>query len=139
MPSIEPPSSLSPTDSLARYATQSNHFNTFGATFLLFMPHKKSLLLSVFCTTALEVDDIMEIAWKNLPFKVYGHGPSFVAFIKGLGLEIDYDKDPERHANVYEWPDSKDGQKNLAQKLAREVNKLEAFHLYPQPIEPVTP
>jgi hypothetical protein len=103
------------------------------------MPNTKNMQLSVFCTTGLTVEEITNVARDNIPGKVYGHGLSFVAFIRGLGLSIDYDNEPEKHANVIGWPENKDGQKNLAQKLSREVNSSEAFCRYPEPIEPLNP
>ena len=133
MTSSEQPT-LEQTDVLSRYATHSNHFNTFGITPRAFLPDKH-LRLSVFCTTDQVLEEIIDIAKANVQGKVYGHGSCTVSFIEGLGLNIDYNNEPERHADIINWPLTKDEQKNFAQKLSVKVNQTEAFRLYPEPIQ----
>ena len=129
MPSASVSLTLKPTDQLSRYAIHSNHFNTYGVTSLAFMP-PKDRKLSVFCTTDLSLQDIKNLAKKNLSGKVYGHAPFFPATAEALGLSADYNNEPERHVDIINWPEKKEQQKTLARRLAEAVNEAGTFVPY---------
>ena len=135
MPSAEPAPTLEPTDLLSRYATRSKHYNTYGITPGAFMPNTKDMRLSVFCTTGLSYEETVAIAEENTPV-AYGHGSSLVSFIRSLGLDADYNNDPHRHVDIIGWPEAKDRQKSLAQKLSKEVNSSGNFCRYLEATKP---
>lgn len=120
---------LRPTDQLSRYATRSNHFNTFGVTYLAFMP-PRDLKLSVYCTTDLALAEIKDVARENLSGNVYGHAAFFPASVEVQGLGTDYNNEPERHVDIITWPEDKGQQKTLARRLAEAVNGVGAFCPY---------
>jgi hypothetical protein len=107
---------------LARFLTQSGHFSptTHRVKQSAFLP-AKSLELSIFNIDKLIPHKIWELADKyvlSAERKVYGYAKIFSDIIYNNKLKIDYNNNPERHANIIGWPTEKDEQKLLAIELA---------------------
>lgn len=122
------PSTLSGSESLARYLTQSNHYNlqTYSVMPRAFEP-PSDLRLSVFRINGLSDLEV----WKNgqvnvidkmpQPRPLYGFADIKVLEVQATNLTVDPDDTPPRHACIVGWPEgesNKSKRKLLAQELA---------------------
>jgi len=84
------------------------------------------LKLSVFQTKNLSEKNIWDIGERHVaqPRKktLYGRGDVTVASVQKIGLKIDPDNEPPRHAGIIGWPEGKSEQKSLAQELAEQAS-----------------
>ena len=75
--------------------------------------------LSVYRVFKLIASQIFDLAKKSRPgANVYGFAEILVFQVREVGLNIDPDNDPPRHATVTGWPDGKSARLSLCQKLA---------------------
>lgn len=106
---------------LARFSVESGKIANQTAKLDLFEPNSK-LELSVFCVVDLDESEITEIG-KGVVEKhqtaksLYGWAEFSKSVLKGMGLQIKCDNDPERHANILGWPQDYDARIEKAQDL----------------------
>lgn len=118
---------LKANEALARFLLQRNRFNlnnyTVKSTAFMPYPYQK---LSVFRIKELSEAKIWEIGERfvsqPLSKNLYGRADIVVAVIQNVGLQIDPDNIPPRHANIIGWPKEKSEQKLLAIELAGKAN-----------------
>lgn len=122
------PSTLSGSGSLARYLTQSNHYNprTYSVMPRAFEP-PSDLRLSVFRINGLSDLEVWENGQVNVidkmpqPRPLYGFADIKVLEVQATSLTVDPDNTPPRHACIVGWPEgesNKSKRKLLAQELA---------------------
>lgn len=123
---------LQPDDGITRYLFR-KEYNAekqivFPDTFLpRHDPALNAPATSVFLTTGLSESDI----WQNGQVHVaavrnrtlLARGDLFVRNVTDIGLRVQEDKSPSKHANIIGWPDVEeyDVRLSLAQRLARET------------------
>lgn len=119
------PSSLRGSESLARYLTQSNHFNlrTYSVRPKAFDP-PPNLRLSVFRIDGLSAQEIWTNGQINVinrmpqPRPLYGFANIKVLEVQATSLTVDPDDNPPRHASIVGWPQDKSERILLTQELA---------------------
>lgn len=82
-----------------------------------FLP-PKDLRLSVFLTQSLSSEQIWILGKRYLGANVYGRAELTLATVSEIGLKVDIDNRPQRHANIIGWPTQKSERKLYAIKLA---------------------
>ena len=107
---------------LARFATESGRLTDFVVKPKLFEPNRK-LKLSVFRVSRLRSAEIVCIGKKvvrehQTAERLHGWGELNESAVTDAGLEIDYDEDPLRHANIIAWPQNSGERKSMQQILA---------------------
>lgn len=125
------PNSLRGSEPLARYLTQSNHFNlpTYSVKPRAFDP-PPDLRLSVFRIDGLGTEDIWKCGQINVtnmmpePRHIYGIANIRVSEVQAASLSVDPDNNPERHASIVGWPEDKSERKLLTQELALKAKLL---------------
>lgn len=123
-PSPAPVHDLAPTHLLARFLTSKNHFSTERneVKAAAFLP-PPDLKLSVFDIMHLSEQQIWAIGKKHVceprGKTLYGRGQFPVSTAVGVGLRVEVDNDPPRHASLYGWPPEKSEQKVVALQLAK--------------------
>ena len=113
---------------LARFATGSGRFTGSVVKPKLFQPNVE-LKLSVFTVSGLRSDEIVCIGKKvvrehPIAERLHGWGELDEGAVTDVGLEIDYDKDPSRHANIIAWPQNSSERKSLQQVLASKATAV---------------
>ncbi len=120
------PSKVSPSESLARYLTQHNHYSTSKNVVKpsAFQP-PSNLRLSVFRIDGLILEEVWEIGRVNvvstmpLPKEnVYGFANIIASAVCEMDLDVDPDNNPPRHADIVGWPQEKSERMLIAQELA---------------------
>ena len=119
------PNTLSGSESLARYLTQTNHYNlrTYSVRPRAFDP-PPSLSLSVFRINGLSAQEVWTNGQINVidrmrqPRPLYGIADIKVSEVQATSLTVDPDNNPLRHASIVGWPPDKSEQKLLTQELA---------------------
>lgn len=107
-------------DPLNRFPTHKRQFSATRVKQSAFLP-PANLKLSVFCTGGLSGDQIWALgAGLRIPAHIYGRAELTIAAVSDIGLKIDLDNNPPRHANIIGWPTQKSAQKLCALKLAEE-------------------
>lgn len=93
-----------------------------------FMPEPKSLETSVFRTFGLEATEIWAVAERHVMAEngstLRGCGQVLVEAVYQLGLRVQPDNEPPRHAAIVGWPAEKDRQQILALELAETATLL---------------
>lgn len=105
---------------LARFLTQSNHFNRGKSVVkqAAFNP-PPSLRLSVFRIDGLNSKSVVQLSSKHILGKtLYGWAKLTEKNVQKNGLSLDLNEDPERHADIVGWPEDKDRRKIIALELA---------------------
>jgi hypothetical protein len=74
----------------------------------------KDLKLSVFMTDGLSSKQIWMLGEKHVKANIYGRAELTSIAVSGIGLGIELDNNPERHANVIGWPIQKSERKLYA-------------------------
>lgn len=119
---------LSPTDWLARFIFNRNHYSPdkrvvkYGA----FLPHRNAetsvLEVSVFRITGLPEVEIWSVGELEVAEKsgrtLRARADISVATVQAKELHADLDDIPPGHANIVGWPDEKSKQKLMAIELA---------------------
>ena len=114
---------VTPDEHLARCLTQSNHFRRVEVrvTDRAFMPGPDRTT-SVFRVDGLSDDQIWRTADKHVAApsgrRVLGTGTILAEAVTEVGLRVDPDDHPPRHAAIVDWPEDKSDQKLRALKLA---------------------
>jgi hypothetical protein len=116
------PGPISQDETLARFLVRRKQFSEPGPVKpQAFMP-PRDRLLSTFRTKELGEDDIWALGYKFVAtpqaVPLYGRGELGVRDAVELGLRVERDVPPPRHANIAGWPEDKAQQKSLAQQLA---------------------
>ncbi len=116
---------VTPDEHLARCLTQSNHYHR-GAepcvTERAFLPGPDGT------TSVFRVDGLTDIQvwqWADQHVtgapggrRVVGTGTLLAQAVTDVGLQMEADDDPPRHAAIVAWPDEKSDRKSRAQALA---------------------
>lgn len=87
-----------------------------------FLP--KDLKLSVFQTDGLTSDQIWILGEKYITPSIYGRAEIAHVAVSEIGLKVEPDNKPQRHANITGWPVQKSEQKLYALKLAEKSSLL---------------
>lgn len=121
-----------PREVLSRFIFSRRHFNPSQSRVKpdAFLPQRGPLETSVFRTVALDGVEIRRIGNtvgrpSGRTLKAWGNVLAGVVF--DVGLDVRPDNVPERHAAIIGWPEQKDKQISLAQRLAEAA----ALHLPP--------
>jgi hypothetical protein len=104
-------------DLLNRFLTHRNQFSATRVKPGAFLP-PPNLKLSVFCTGGLSGDQIWALGERYIAAHIYGRAELRIAAVSDIGLRVDLDNRPPRHANILGWPTQKSAQKLCALKLA---------------------
>ncbi len=127
MASVEPPNNLpddpAPEELTARFLVDGRHFREDKGQVKAraFQPARDNRT-SVFRVAGLDekgiwnIGDIHVAPRRNRP--ILGRAELTVGEITSVGLRLEPDNQPYRHANIAGWPPAKDEQKSLAQELA---------------------
>jgi hypothetical protein len=107
---------------LNRFLTHKNQFSTIRVKQNAFMPRDQKL--SVFLTDGLSSDQIWILGKKNVAINIYGRAEIAYVAVSEIGLKVDLDNKPPRHANLTGWPIQKSEQKLYALKLAEKSSLL---------------
>lgn len=130
---MELPNKVSPSEHLARYLTQGDHFNSKrnSVKHSAFMPPADNLRLSVFRIDGLRRDEVWEIGQTKVvdvmpsPMKhLYGMADIMASLVERNRLRVDPDNNPSRHADVVDWPQDKSERKLIALGLAAEATLI---------------
>jgi hypothetical protein len=78
----------------------------------------KDLKLSVFLTEDLSAEQIWMLGQKYVSPNIYGRAELTRSAVSEIGLRVEVDNKPLRHANVVGWPVQKSEQKLYALKMA---------------------
>jgi hypothetical protein len=103
---------------LNRFLTHKNQFSSERVKQSAFMP--RNMELSVFHTNGLKDDQIWILGERYVSPNIYGRAEITHAAVSDLGLKVELDNKPQRHANIIGWPAQKSEQKLYALKLAEE-------------------
>jgi hypothetical protein len=116
---------VSPSESLARYLTQRNHYHspTSSVKPKAFDP-PPNLRLSVFRIDGLTIDEVWNCGQKNVintlpqPRNLHGYANIKASSVEDVSLNIDPDNTPPRHACIVGWPEDKSERMLITQELA---------------------
>jgi hypothetical protein len=115
---------VTPDEHLARCLTQSNHYHRveWRVTERAFLPARDGTT-SVFRVDGLTDPQIWQLADKHVAGapggrRVEGTGTLVAHAVTDVGLRVEPDDDPPRHAAIVGWPDEKSDRKSRAQRLA---------------------
>ena len=122
------PDTVDEHEPLSRYLTSRSWFSRENDRVKngAFMP-PQDLKLSVFRTQGLSDSRIWELGEEEVikkaptPKTLYGRADIVPLIVKMVGLEVDPDNIPPRHANIARWPQEKSEQKLVALQLAEEA------------------
>ena len=110
----------------ARFALEKGRVTQDYAKPKLFEPNKDGEL-SIFDVVGLSCREKCKLGIpvaKSQNKKLYGWGVVSCKQIKGVGLEIDRDDNPPRHANILGWPEAPEDRKSKQQELASLANAV---------------
>ncbi|QXD13984.1 hypothetical protein GQ464_010990 [Rhodocaloribacter litoris] len=108
---------------LARFLLQRSHFAPANhrVKYSAFMPNRDGET-SVFDIHELTETEIWEMGRRYVAApqgrSLCGRADTFVSIVENLGLMVDFDDHPPRHANITGWPHEKSAQKLKALELA---------------------
>ncbi len=123
-------------EDLARFLTSSSHYNVTAPKPAAFMPNPKNGETSVFRHGANPFEELKSIAQAEVGAERRIHGAAIVkaSVIREAELEVIAKEPPLRHADITNWPWSKDDpeygkaqQKALAALIAQKVSSLLKF------------
>jgi hypothetical protein len=120
----EVPDEVSPHEVTARFLLEPGHFRRDNghAKPKAFQPARRDNRTSVFRTRDLLDSAVWELADRYVAAvrgqPVIARAELTVVEITAVGLMVEPDRDPPRHANITGWPSAKDEWKSLAQELA---------------------
>jgi hypothetical protein len=116
---------VAPDELLCRYLLSRSQFSPQKKRVKssAFLP-PPDLKLSVFRIIGLTEENIWEIGEEEVvqkqptPKTLYGRAEIIAAIVQNVGLTIDPDNDPPRHANILGWPEEKSEKKLIALELS---------------------
>lgn len=108
-----------PPERVARFIYDRAHlFENGDAKWKAFEPSRRDNTTSVFITDGLTLQQVWELAESARPLPVVADASITPAAVRALGLGLEVDNTPPRHAAITWWPDDKPEMKALAQALA---------------------
>ncbi len=116
-----------PGELLARYLLSRTQFSSQKRVVKssAFMP-PPSGELSVFRTEGMDAEAVWELGERCVAGPqgrtLWGRADVLAGDVGEVGLTVDADDDPPRHANIVGWPEEKDAQKMLALELAERAS-----------------
>lgn len=123
-------------EDIARFLTSSGHYNASAVRPAAFMPNPSNGETSVFRHGADPLEDLIEIAQKEVGESRKIHGAAIVqaAAIRAEELEVKAKEPPPRHADIINWPWMKSDhafgkaqQKEMAAAIAQRVTSRLLF------------
>jgi hypothetical protein len=126
------PKHVADGEDLARFLTSSSHYNASAARPAAFMPNPKNGETSVFRHGPEPFEELKSIAQAEVGADRHIHGAAIVkaSVIREAKLEVRAKEPPPRHADIIDWPWSKDDpdygkaeQKELAALIAQKANR----------------
>jgi len=92
---------------ISRFICHKNLYKSSDNTVKIaaFMPHPQYKCLSVFGVSGLCENEIFELGSRVKSDKLYGFANIDAVSINNIGLDIDADNNPYRHANIIGWPE----------------------------------
>jgi hypothetical protein len=119
-------------ESLARFLTQSNHFNQSGVKSVAFLPNPKNGETSVFRHGDENPSSFWSIGQEHIPRDRTFHGVAIVKahHVRAVILDVIAKEPPARHANIIDWPCDTDPEmekakrKDLANQIAQYAELL---------------
>jgi hypothetical protein len=132
------PEVVADNEDLARFLTSSGHYNTTAVRPSAFLPNPNNRETSVFRHGAEPLEELKEIAQTEVGTerKIHGAGIVKAGVIREAKLEVRAKEPPPRHADIINWPWSRDDpdfekaeQKAVAALIAQKASKLLRFSL----------
>lgn len=118
-----PAGDVRPEEPLARFLLSSSEFSSTKGLVKpqAFLPRPQDLTTSVFRVQNLPAERIWPIGISIAETRrktLYGRADILADAVMSVGLRLDPDDNPPRHANIVGWPNEKDHRLSLAQQLA---------------------
>jgi hypothetical protein len=126
------PEDVADVEDLARFLTSSGHYNASAVRPAAFLPNPKNGETSVFRHGPEPFEELKSIAQAEVGVGRRIHGAAIVkaSVIREAKLEVRAKEPPPRHADIIDWPWSKDDpdygkaeQKELAALIAQKANR----------------
>lgn len=124
------PEHVADDEDIARFLTSSGHYNSSAVKPAAFMPNPQNGETSVFRHGAAPLDALKKIAQAEVGAERHIHGAAIVkaGVVRAAKLEVRAKEPPPRHADIIDWPWSKDDpvfgkaeQKELAALIAQKA------------------
>lgn len=116
---------VSPGETLTRFIRYGSHFSdvTNRVRPDAFLPHKRSIDISVFRISELTKDEVWKIGQEYIQTEVKARADIFASDVYENNLEVIPDEPPQKHANITPLPvdnspTSRKARRSLAAKLA---------------------
>lgn len=114
------PEFVADNEDLARFLTQSNHFNRDHVRPTAFLPSKKDDTTSVFRHEAQPVGTLKQLGLNAAGNRnLYGAAILKAGEVRKARLEVRSSEPPARHAKICNWPQHQDPDLERAQKKER--------------------
>lgn len=108
-----------PPEQVVRFIYERAHlFENGDAKWKAFEPSRRDNTTSVFIIDGLTLQQVWELGELMRPLPVVAGARITPANVRAVGLELEVDNTPPRHAAVTLWPEDKPEVKALAQALA---------------------
>jgi hypothetical protein len=126
------PAEIADEEDLARFLTSSGHYNASMVKPSAFLPNPHNRETSVFRHGAEPLEELQLIAQKEVGEQRHIHGAAIVKalVIREVELEVRAKEPPPRHADIIDWPWTKEDpdlnkakQKELAALIAQKANR----------------
>ncbi|MEI7451557.1 MAG: hypothetical protein WCJ75_18270 [Desulfomonile sp.] len=115
------PEQVSDGESLARFLTQSSHFNTVMVKPAAFLPNPKNGQTSVFRQGNESQEALWQVAREQVAGERNIHGVAIfkAQHVREVQLDVAAQEPPPRHANIIGWPsDTSDPEEGKAKRKA---------------------
>ena len=117
---------LAADEPIARYCSQSSHYtaSTGRVKPSAVLPPPLDLRTSTFRILGLNNDDIWALGDNVLAGSgkpLLARAETIVRIVETVGLQVDPDNNPPRHAHIVGWPPDKEAQRELAVELAKRM------------------
>ena len=101
------PEHVADEEPLARFLTSSSHFNTLMVKPSAFLPGPTDHKTSVFRHGSEPRDALWQIAAVAIGGQRTVHGAAVLdaRVVRSIGLEVEAEEPPDRHANIARWPE----------------------------------
>lgn len=106
-------------DRVARFIYDRAHlFPNGDAKWKAFEPSRRDNSTSVFITDGLTLLEVWQLAQSARPLPIVAEASVTPASVHAVGLELQVDNTPPRHAAITNWPEEKPEMKQVAMDLA---------------------